>query len=548
MTAGLILVLLVVAAVTALAIRFYRRTDHDVAFVRSGLGGTRVVMGGGTLVLPLLHHVTRVNMNTMRLEVSRSERQALISGDRIRADVIAEFYVRVRPDREAVRLAAQTVGSRTLKADDLKYLVEGKFIDALRSVAAEHTMEELHANRRAFAQAVEQGLQDSLAKNGLELESVSITSLDQTSIEYFSPSNAFDAEGLTRLTEQIEDRKKKRHEIEQESSLAIQRKTLETEKRRLEIDQESEYARLQQEYEIVARRAQQQAEIAQSEADGRTRSEDARLAAERTVESSRIELERALEELRVAQRTAARVAESRGNAELAAQQAQTAEAEATLEAARAELERARERVAAARETEAAERVKAVELINTEREANRESRHNSILAESERALIEMQGEVRRIKAETDAETERLATEARLADRKAEAEALRLHNEARNALDQTHVHSDERGRLIDVLPQVVQASADALKAVESVRVVKVDGLTGRGGQAPGVNPTEGEQASRAGGLASDVLRATLDYRAEAPLVDELLREVGLTPLGGGAPRPSGKGSSERGEPES
>jgi uncharacterized membrane protein YqiK len=534
MTAGLIIALLIAAALIVLAIRFYRRTDHDVAFVRSGLGGTKVVMGGGTLVLPLLHHVTRVNMNTMRLEVSRTERQALISGDRIRADVIAEFYVRVQPDRQAVRLAAQTVGSRTMNPEDLKYLVEGKFVDALRSVAAERTMEELHANRRAFAGAVEQVLQDSLAKNGLELESVSITSLDQTPIEYFSPSNAFDAEGLTRLTEQIENRKKKRHEVEQESSLAIQRKTLETEKRRLEIDQESEYARLQQQYEIAARRAQQQAEIAESEADGRTRAEDARLGAERVVESRRIELERALEELRIAQRTAARVAESRGDAELAGQQAQSAEAEATLEAARAELERARERVAAARETEAAERVKAVELINTEREASRQTSHSRILAESERALIEMQSEVRRIKAETDAETERLATEARLGDRKAEAEALRLHNEARNALEQVQVNADERIRLIETLPQVVQASADALKAVESVRVVKVDGLTGRGGGSQGPDGSDGHGMSPSGGLARDVLRATLDYRAEAPLVDELLREVGLTPLGGGASR--------------
>ena len=534
MTAGLIIAFLIAAALIVLAIRFYRRTDHDVAFVRSGLGGTKVVMGGGTLVLPLLHHVTRVNMNTMRLEVSRTERQALISGDRIRADVIAEFYVRVQPDRQAVRLAAQTVGSRTMNPEDLKYLVEGKFVDALRSVAAERTMEELHANRRAFAGAVEQVLQDSLAKNGLELESVSITSLDQTSIEYFSPSNAFDAEGLTRLTEQIENRKKKRHEVEQESSLAIQRKTLETEKRRLEIDQESEYARLQQQYEIAARRAQQQAEIAESEADGRTRAEDARLGAERAVESRRIELERALEELRIAQRTAARVAESRGDAELAGQQAQSAEAEATLEAARAELERARERVAAARETEAAERVKAVELINTEREASRQTSHSRILAESERALIEMQSEVRRIKAETDVETERLATEARLGDRKAEAEALRLHNEARNALEQVQVNADERIRLIETLPQVVQASADALKAVESVRVVKVDGLTGRGGGSQGPDGSAGHGMSPSGGLARDVLRSTLDYRAEAPLVDELLREVGLTPLGGGASR--------------
>lgn len=56
---------------------------------------------------------------------------------------------------------------------------------------------------------------EDLSKNGLELETVSLTGLDQTGFEYFNPQNAFDAEGLTKLTETIEDRRKKRNDIEQ---------------------------------------------------------------------------------------------------------------------------------------------------------------------------------------------------------------------------------------------------------------------------------------------------------------------------------------------
>lgn len=68
---------------------------------------------------------------------------------------------------------------------------------------------------------------ESLALDGLELESVSLTSLDQTDIKLFNASNTFsDAEGLTRLTEQIGSRKKKRNDIEKDTEVAIRAKNL----------------------------------------------------------------------------------------------------------------------------------------------------------------------------------------------------------------------------------------------------------------------------------------------------------------------------------
>jgi len=160
------------------------------------------------MVLPVLHETMPVNMNTVRLAVERNNVDALITLDRLRIDVKAEFYVRVRPDAGSLAMAAQTLGLRTMQPESLKDLVEGKFVDALRSVAAGMTMNELHEQRSDFVQKVQQASSADLAMNGLELESVSLTGLDQTSIEHFNANNAFDAEGLTKLTEQIELRKK----------------------------------------------------------------------------------------------------------------------------------------------------------------------------------------------------------------------------------------------------------------------------------------------------------------------------------------------------
>ena len=69
----------------------------------------------------------------------------------------------------------------------LKELVEGKFVDALRAVAAEMAMEELHEQRVNFVQKVQPAVSEDILKNGLELESVSLTGLDQTGREYLQP-------------------------------------------------------------------------------------------------------------------------------------------------------------------------------------------------------------------------------------------------------------------------------------------------------------------------------------------------------------------------
>ncbi len=241
---GLVVVAIVVAIAVWLLHWLYLRSSKERSFVRTGLGGQKVVLDGGAFVLPIVHDVIPVNMNTLRLEVTRGRDKALITRDRMRVDLIAEFYVRVAARPEAVAAAAQTLGLRTMEPEQLKELVEGKFVDALRTAAAEMTMEELHEKRGAYVRRVRETVAEDLTKNGLELESVSLTQLDQTGMEYFNPSNAFDAEGLTRLTETIEQRKKQRNDVEQDTLIAIRNKNLEAEKLSLEIDREGEYARL----------------------------------------------------------------------------------------------------------------------------------------------------------------------------------------------------------------------------------------------------------------------------------------------------------------
>src|SRR3546814_2697943 len=94
-----LLLLIVLGVVLA---RLYKRASKEIGFVRTGFGGEKVVMNGGALVLPIFHETMPVNMNTVRLAVERKNSDALITLDRLRIDVKAEFYVRVKPDAQSI--------------------------------------------------------------------------------------------------------------------------------------------------------------------------------------------------------------------------------------------------------------------------------------------------------------------------------------------------------------------------------------------------------------------------------------------------------------
>ena len=300
---SLILWLIVLAVAVVIAVYLlrwlYQRSTKETAFVRTGFGGEKVVVSGGAFVIPVLHDVTPVNMTVMRIEVERRETQALITKNRMRVDVTAQFFVHVGSTHEAVSFAAQTLGRRTLEPDGTHNLLEGRFASALRTVAAQMTLEEMHEQRQEYAQRVKTVALEGLAQNGLDLESVAIVDLDQTHLEFFDSSNAFDAEGLTQLTETIEMRRRMRNEIEQRTQIEIRTQNLDAQRKSLEIDREGEYARLAQEHDIEVRRAAQRVELARDRALRDQESEQALLASREEVEKSRFLQERNLAEARI---------------------------------------------------------------------------------------------------------------------------------------------------------------------------------------------------------------------------------------------------------
>jgi uncharacterized membrane protein YqiK len=305
--AVIILIALAIAIIVYLLHWLYRRSSKEVAFVRTGMGGEQVVISGGAFVLPIVHNITSVGMKTLSIEVQRNGNKSFITMNRMRAEVTAEFYVRVAPNKDAVSIAAQTLGNRTLEPDSLKELVQGRFVDGLGVVAAKMSLDEIQENRSEYIKKVAAHVEEAIKHTGLELETVSLTSLNQAPVSIFDPSNTFDAEGLTQITEFTQSRKKKRNDIEKDTEVSIRNKNLQSIKQTLEIEKEEEFSKYQQKREIEQQRAIENTETIKTKSEKEKESELAEISSQKDIEIARIgkkdfvEMEKSIQETKLIQ-------------------------------------------------------------------------------------------------------------------------------------------------------------------------------------------------------------------------------------------------------
>ena len=293
--AGIILVALAIAIIVYLLHWLYRRSSKEVSFVRTGMLGEKVVISGGAFVLPIIHNITQVGMRTLSLSIKRAGDKSLITKDRMRAELVTEFFTKVPPEQKAVSTAAQTLGNRTLDPEHLKEVVAGRFADALGEVAAKMTLDEIQENRGQFVKEVAKIANESIGHTGLALETVSIISLDQAPIEMFNPANTFDSQGLTQLTEQIESRKKKRNDITQDTKISIESKNLETIQKELEIKKNEEFSKYQQEREIAIQKAKERTETIKEKAEKEREAEEAEIRNQEQIEVAKISQNQVIE-------------------------------------------------------------------------------------------------------------------------------------------------------------------------------------------------------------------------------------------------------------
>ena len=511
----------------------YKKPSADEAFVRTGMGGVKVFKDTAGLVIGLFHIMKWISLETMRLVVAREDKDAMITKDRMRVDMTAEFYIRVQPEENQILKAARSLGEKSLSPDSVKHLVEAKLVGALRSVAATKTLVELHENRDQFADAVQEALRNDLAQNGLTLEAVSIVKLDMTEKSIFDPNNIFDAVGLKLITDITQRQMTERNLIERTRAVERKDQDVDAEKRRLTLDQDKEFAAAEQYKQVETYRAEKEADTQRF-----------RIEQEQAVRERDIERERAVKEADISREQRVREADiskdtylvskqqereqaviskdqaveiSRRDADIAVLQK---EREKELESARqleavAEKERAAQQVLTVEKTEEAERQRQVIVIGQKAASERDQIEKQIAADADAYEITKRANARAEAAEMQAQAiERLA-KAKLADAESLAAGEQKLIEARNATKNEIIIQDALSTLADKMPAII---SELMKPAEKISDMRVLNISGMGGGS-----SEGGNSSPIGGI----LKSFLEAGAALPMFKEMLRMANVDP---------------------
>jgi uncharacterized membrane protein YqiK len=546
---GIAIFVLFMVSMMTLISRCYRRCGADEALVRTGSGGNKVVIGGGVLVFPVIHQLLRVSLRSVKLLVERSGKNALVTGDKIKANVTTELYIKVEPIAEDVLAAARSFGERNLDEHAIGDLIEGKLTDALRSVAANQTFMSLHGKRKEFAEHIQAALAEELKKNGLTLENVSITSLSMVPVKELDEHDVFDAEGLRAITESVQSNREKTNQIQREKETQIQSQNVDARMRQLMLEQQqkqaeadqarkvSEYASIQtaetakavfiqeQSRELAAydkqkatetARIQQEQAVAVAQASRQRAEREAQIAAEKGQQQAEIEKDKVIQAAEIDRQKALEAATIEkekvvGAALIAKEQAievarigkqiavtqseeQQARAQAAKALALAEEEQAKQSITTVETTAKAEREKTMQVIAADAEAEKQK-----IAAEARATAALK------------EAEAMVTIANAVAQKgaAEAEARRKMVEAENALALKFVLRDVVYKALEQMPEVARELMEPAKAIREIKVLQTSGMGGTNGAGQPML-----------GAMSPVLKSILEAGAAYPLLRELM----------------------------
>ncbi len=497
------LLALVVAIVVAVLFlnRYYVKSSRDVALIRTGAGGRKVIVDGGAFALPILHRVERVSMRSIRLRIDRSGAKALISEDRLRVDIGMEFQVRVDPAPAGIAVAAQVLGAKSFRDEEMQSLLEGKLIDAAQAEVALRTMDALHAGRSEFSEAVGRRLHGDLARSGLVVDFVSLVHLDQTPFSSLDDTNAFNAVGMRRLAEVVAENRKARIDIEAEADIAVRRRQLEQTRDRLRFERE------QQEYEIANR-----LEIERQRINSNTELETSRTEAERHSEALRIskvgdvkqaEIERDLNLRRREMQALLEVEKAKiDNAiVLAAKRGEESIEQAKVESVRTRLVEAQESVQTAKDIAAAERARKLAALKAAQE--NETDDARIKSKVGTIIAVAKAESEAVQLRSNAERDRLI---------AEASGRSAQVEAENRQSETVLRARVEMHKIDKLPEIATQMMKPVEKIESIRINHIGGMGSGGGGG------DGSQFGQA-------LDSILGMSVQLPFMKKLGDEIGL-----------------------
>lgn len=504
------LLALVILAITLLIIiwflqQFYAKASLESALVRTGMGGQRVIIDGGCVVLPIVHQSQRVSMQTNTVTLSRNGREAVLTSDPLRADITMKFELRVGFNMDNIAVAAQAFGNRIARGGEaFDEALAGPLANAIQTAAASRSLNNIHLERAEFTKDVTQIASEYAGRFGLELVTTALVSIDQSEVAQQDENNTFDARGMRRLAEMVAEERKARIQVETSTEVAVREHRLAQHQRQMELQ------RVERETEIA-----QQEYLTKLEAEAESRASQARSEAQRASETSRIQQEQKTETIKVTSDEELRKAEMRALLELEEakiangiklSQARTKEAKAQAEAeeARAQVILAAENVQAQKERAVTMREKEIAKLKQERDI-----------ELEGARVKSDVNTLLAKAQADASVRTASANAEKSAMEAEAAGRAALNSAENTLSDAVIRLRLEERKLDKMPEIMTQMMKPVEKIDSIRINQISG--------PGnVGSSGADGVDSAFGAAMDQI---LGMAVRLPAMKQMGEEIGM-----------------------
>lgn len=273
-----VIVFIIFAFIVVLSV-FYKKVPQGKAIVRTGVGGSQVAFNKGMYVIPVFHKMEIMDISIKKIDIARQQGDGLICKDNIRADIKVAFFVRVNKSVNDVINVAQNLGTeRASEPETLKSIFEAKFSEALKTVGKKFDFIELYEARREFRDEILNIIGTDL--NGYILDDCAIDYLEQTELQFLSPDNILDSEGIKKITELTAQQNMNANLIRREEEKVIKKQNVEAREAILELERQLAEKEERQRREIDNIKAREEAEIAKVREEERLKAESVRITTE----------------------------------------------------------------------------------------------------------------------------------------------------------------------------------------------------------------------------------------------------------------------------
>lgn len=437
---GLALGLLLIIGLVA---SMFRKVGPNQALIVYGFGGTKVIVGSGKVVFPMVQQARELSLELMSFDVA--PQQSLYTSQGVAVNVEAVSQIKVKSDEISIKTAAEQFLNKPPQEREglIRLVMEGH----LRGIVGQLTVEQIVKEPEMVADRMRSNVAEDVAKMGLEVISFTIKEVRDEN-DYILNMGKPDIASIKR-----------------QADIAMAEAERDTTIRRAQAMREAKIAEAAAEQEKVIAETASQTRQAEAVRDLEIkRAEyDATVKAQQALADKAYEIQANIQQQRVIEEQV-KIEQVKKQGEVAVQEAEILRREKELIATvlrAAEIEKKR--------------------IETLAEAERQRQVLQATGQAESARLQGQAQAEVIRVQGTAEAEII-----LAKGKAEADAMQVRAGAYQEYNQAAIVD----RLMSSLPEVVRAVSEPLGRVDKITVVS----TGDGnGSGAGVNRITADMAT-------------------------------------------------------